>query len=207
MDVPSQPMSPEPITTAATIAHQAERQHVNLVEPKKSITPAPHANEHNRRWYVPWIVASTMCFIAFVALLVLLPDATWFAWRQLIAQYILRSDYVIAKDASFERPQYIVPEASLRKPGYIVLFLGSPSGVPRDAPLAETALLPAGVYKNIQVHIDPINIPEVRPLVIPGATVFVTLYYDNGDGEFDSHVDIPVKDALGNPVLAKLTIL
>lgn len=163
-------------------------------------------------WYMNWIFPFLTCGIGVFLIFLLLPDTAWFAWRQLVARYILRSEYVTLNNNVFDRNQYVVGKVSLHKPGYVVLYFGSEYDIGIRNPVAFTNLLLPGTYTNVQIKADDDRLQAQDSAAFkPGATLYVVLFHDDGNGIFNSmNPDAPrdsmVVDALGHPVFAKLTI-
>jgi hypothetical protein len=160
----------------------------------------------------PWVISFFCWGIGVVLLFVFMSNTTWFAWRQLVARYILQSEYVTLTSRTFDRHQYIVHSTKLKKPGYLVLFLGGQYDIGMKTPIAHTELLPPGVYTNIQIHTDADRLLSENPLEYQsGESLYVGLFYDDGDSQFNSIAPDAPKDAMamdsfGQPVFAKLTI-
>lgn len=162
--------------------------------------------------FLRWSVAFITWGIGVLLIFIFLSDTSWFAWRQLVARYILRSAYITLNNGTFDRNQYIVHSAKLNKAGYLALFLGGEYDKGAKTPVAHTSRLLPGTYTNVQIKIDADRLAQEDPLMYtPGSTLYVGLYYDDGDNVFNSiNPDIPkdimATDRLGQPILTKLTI-
>ncbi len=95
--------------------------------------------------------------------------------------------------------QLKIASVTLSKPGFVIVHEedgNSPSRI-----IGKSELLPAETSKNI-------NVKLTRTLK-SGETIFAIIYYDddnNGYFEYPS-LDMPAQNALGQTVLAKLTVL
>ncbi|MBP9813929.1 hypothetical protein KBC80_01920 [Candidatus Woesebacteria bacterium] len=179
---------------------------------QKGTSPSAQPPHAVSPWYASWVVSFAFWGVMTCIVFILVSNDTWFAWRQVVARYLLRSDYVTLNNNIFDRNQYVVGKVKLRKPGFAVLYFGSQYDLGIRNPIAFTKLLLPGEYTNVQIKADDARLQAEDPALFrSGATLYVVLFYDDGNGIFnsmnpDEPRDTMVVDPLGQPVFAKLTI-
>ena len=203
----------ESIPPIVTQGNTIPTQQVNQKNVVVSTTPVPIARVvRSVPWYRNWLISFVVWGIGVMLLFIFLPDNAWFSFRQLIARYVLRSEYVLLNNSLFDRNQYVVGKLNLHKAGYAVLYFGSEYDIGIRNPVAFTNLLLPGTYTNVQIKADDARLQAQDSAAFkPGATLYVVLFHDDGNGIFnsmnpDEPKDTMAVDALGNPVIAKLTI-
>ena len=90
----------------------------------------------------------------------------------------------------------LVEKATLAKPGFIVIQDKDRETRELNSIWAISDLLPAGEHKNVSIVMD----------FEPGQELFAVLYEDDGNGEFDDKLDMPVLDEAGNQVVSRFFI-
>ncbi len=162
--------------------------------------------------YVPWVFSFFVWTVAVFLIFMLLPNDTWFAWRQFIARHILRSEHITLTNNIFDRNQYIVGHVTLQKPGYLVLYFADQYDTGMRNPVGYTNLLLPGDYTNVQIKVSDGRLEfEDASQYGFGASLYIALFHDEGDKRFntmdtDKPKDTLAKDAFGQPIFAKLTL-
>lgn len=161
---------------------------------------------------LPWMVSFWVWGVCVFLFFVFLSNDSWFAWRQFISRYVLQSAHITLSNNIFDRNQYIVGHAKLQKAGYLVLYFADQYDTGMRNPVGYTNLLLPGDYKNIQIKADDGRLELEDPAQYSfGASLYVALFYDDGDKilnilEPDRPKDTLAKDAFGQPVFVKLTL-
>ena len=162
--------------------------------------------------YLPWIVSFVVWGLGVFMIFMLMPNDTWFAWRQFVARYVFQSDHITLSNNIFDRNQYIVGHTKLQKPGYLVLYFADQYDTGMRNPVGFTNLLLPGDYTNVQIKINDGRLEGEDPSQFSfGASLYIALFYDNGDKilnimEPDRPKDVLAKDPFGQPIFAKLTL-
>ena len=182
------------------------------VSPNKDVATDGAKRASRASHILPWIYSFVVWGIVVLLVFMLLSNDTWFAWRQFIARYILRSEHITLTNNIFDRNQYIVGHVTLRKPGYLILYFADQYDTGMRNPVGYTNLLLPGDYTNVQIKINDGRLKEEDPTQYGfGASLYIALFHDNGDGlfnalELDKPRDALAKDAFGQPIFAKLTL-
>lgn len=161
---------------------------------------------------LPWIYSFIVWGIGVLLIFMFISNDTWFAWRQFIARYVLRSEHITLTNNIFDRNQYIVGHVKLHKPGYLTLYFADQYDTGMRNPVGYTNILLPGDYTNVQIKISDERLKEEDPKQYGfGASLYIALFHDNGDGvinslDLDKPRDALAKDAFGQPVFAKLTL-
>lgn len=189
------PVPQEPAVTPTAVT--------NVSQAKKTVKPD---------WLQRWSILLVCWIVGVLVSLAFTPHAVWFRWRQFLAQFVLRSNYIQAADKAFEFKQYIIDRVVLHKTGFILLFLGDDYERGTLDPIAQTGMLLPGAYKHVQLRTDAVRMKGINPVVYaPGQSLYAVMYIDNGDGKVNLETGSPLKDTvardgLGYPVVLKLTI-
>lgn len=125
--------------------------------------------------------------------------------RRLVSPYIPSKDRVIGMNQPISEKLF-VKEARLTRPGFVILTQNPPQGSDEDILISATKInfVPEGRSFNIPVFIDLAYIETLG--MGSGSTVYIALYYDDGDRVFDKDQDILVKNILGDPVLGHFVL-
>ncbi len=155
----------------------------------------------------PWVITIFIEGIIFFLLLFLLPSSFWIQGKQFIVRYIFQSAYLSVENQQ-NLSQAVIKSVRLKKPGFLAITLPNEFDSPGDNTIGGIPIpLAAGEYKDMPIQIADksfFQLPQLRK--DPWNKLFVIMYYDDGDGEFDRNTDIVAKDALGNPVIALFTL-
>ncbi len=156
-------------------------------------------------WVVPFISCSIIFFLFFFFLMIV-PENFWAPAKGFLARYILQTEYIAAKNQPLG-DQLVIEAASFKKPGFLVVVFENRFGGPNEYVVGVSSLLSAGAQQNVSIPVAPNNfIRETPPPpLLPGTKVFVSMFYDDGDGQF-TLLDEVVKDIRGYPLLTHITL-
>lgn len=149
--------------------------------------------------------------IVIFTIIILILIIGFFVFNAVLKKNVIDEDFLIPTDEAVPNEnvfELFVPEqaggdnvfiesAMFLDGGYVVLHTedgGAPGAV-----IGASELLPAGITENFLFDIDE--------EVVEGDVLFAMLHTDDGDGVFNSLLDVPVMNSAGAPIVVKFNIV